>query len=92
VDWVKLAVRYYADPRVEQLDDAAELMFVRGLARAGEVGQEGFIPEASLPQLARRRRYETSVNALLSNGLWTRAPGGFGGGAGAGGPHRLDHF
>lgn len=78
MDWVKLSTRYYADPRVEALPDAdTELMFVRGLARAGEVEREGFIPEESLPKLARRRRYAASVNALLASGLWTRVDGGY---------------
>lgn len=78
MDWVKLHTRYYADAKVESLPDAdTELMFVRGLARAGELQREGFIPAESLPQLARRRRYAVSVDALLAAGLWTRVPGGY---------------
>ncbi len=77
-NWVKLSVRYYADSKIEALPDAdAEVMFTRGLARAGEVGREGFIPVESLPKLARRRRYAASVEALLAAGLWTSAPGGY---------------
>lgn len=77
-NWVKLSVRYYADNKIEALPDAdAEVMFTRGLARAGEVGREGFIPVESLPKLARRRRYAASVEALLAAGLWTVAPGGY---------------
>lgn len=30
MDWVKLAQRYFHDPKIRGLDDAAELMFVRG--------------------------------------------------------------
>jgi len=78
VDWVKLHTRYYADDKIEALPDAdAEIMFVRGLARAGEVEREGFIPAESLPKLARRRRYAASVSALLAAGLWTKVPGGY---------------
>lgn len=78
MDWVKLHTRYYADDRIEALPDAdTELMFVRGLARAGELARAGFIPEDSLPRLARRRRYAASVSALLASGLWTRIDGGY---------------
>lgn len=81
MDWVKLAQRYYLDPAIRGLDgdlaDAAEIMFVRGLARAGEVAAGGFIPEQDVELLTRRRRYEAVVNALLRSGLWKRAAGGY---------------
>jgi len=78
VDWVKLSVRYYADHAIESLPDAdTELMFVRGLARAGEVKQGGFIPETSLPHLSRKRRFLPLVDALVTAGLWTRVDGGY---------------
>lgn len=76
MDWVKLAVDFFDDERIEVLDDAAEVMFVRGLARAGKVARAGFIPESSLPKLTRRRRHEPLVNELVESGLWTRVPGG----------------
>jgi hypothetical protein len=76
VDWVKLAVDYFDDDRIEALDDAAEVMFTRGIARAGKVAREGFIPESSLAKLTRRRRYEPLVDELVQSGLWTRVPGG----------------
>lgn len=77
MDWVKLGVRYYTDTKIRELDDAAELMFVRGLARAGEVEHGGFIPESDVPLLTRRRRYGGLVDALVSSGLWTRVDGGY---------------
>lgn len=77
MDWVKLAVRYYADPKIATLDESAELMFVRGLARAGEEAAEGFIPEHALPELARRRRHAALVDALVNAGLWSPVPGGY---------------
>jgi hypothetical protein len=77
VDWVKLATRYYTDPKVRGLDDAAELMFVRGLARAGELGDGGFIPESDVSLLARRRRHETLVEQLVVSRLWSRVDGGY---------------
>lgn len=81
MDWVKLAVRYYFDPAIRgmngDLADAAEVMFTRGLARAGEIGQAGFIPEQDVPLLARRRRYGAVVKVLTESGLWTAVPGGY---------------
>lgn len=77
-DWVKLAVRYYADPKVTGLPDAdTELMFVRGLARAGEIAHGGFIPESDLPLLTRRRRWGSCVKALVAAGLWSPVDGGY---------------
>ena len=81
MDWVKLGVRYYLDPAIRGMDgdlgDAAEVMFTRGLARAGEVGQAGYIPERDVPLLTRRRRYGAVVSVLTRSGLWTVAPGGY---------------
>lgn len=77
MDWVKLATRYYMDPKVVGLDADAECLFIRGLAYAGDQETKGFIPEAAVPQLARRRRPATTVTALVEAGLWTRAPGGY---------------
>lgn len=75
---MKLATRYYHDPKITVLPDAdTELMFVRGLARAGEVGRGGFIPEADLGLLTRRRRMDSCVGALVDAGLWSRVPGGY---------------
>lgn len=75
---MKLAIRYYADPKIASLpDEASELMFVRGLARAGEEGREGFIPESALPELARRRRYAACVDVLVAACLWSRVDGGY---------------
>lgn len=78
MDWVKLHTRFYVDPKVASLPDAhTEMMFVRSLAYAGDQETGGFIPEASLPLLARRRRYAASVKALVASGLWTADAGGY---------------
>lgn len=77
MDWVKLFTRYFDDEKIESLDDAAEVMFVRGIARAGELEREGFIPESSLPRLTRRRRYAAVADALIAAGLWTKVDGGY---------------
>jgi hypothetical protein len=77
VDWVKLSARYYLDAAVANLDDAAEVMFTRGLAYAGGQEQGGAIPDGVLPGLCRKRRYEASVQALVAAGLWRRVRGGY---------------
>jgi hypothetical protein len=77
VDWVKLSTRYYDDQAVEQLDDSAEVMWTRGLARAGELERGGFIPDSSLPKLTRRRRYAAPARELVAKGLWKRVDGGY---------------
>lgn len=77
MDWVKLSARYYLDPAVANLDDAAEVMFTRALAYAGDQETGGFIPAGIVPALCRRRRYETAVEALMTAGLLRRARGGY---------------
>lgn len=79
--WAKLAVRYFLDPKIRgmrgDLADAAEVMFVRSIAWAGELGQAGFIPEQDVELLTRRRRYADVVEVLISLGLWETVPGGY---------------
>lgn len=77
MDWVKLSARYYLDPAIASLDDAAEVMFTRALAYAGDQETHGFIPAGMLPALCRRRRYETCAEALVACGLLQPARGGF---------------
>ena len=80
-DWVKLGIRYYADAKIaglpDDIADSAEVMWTRGLARAGEQRAQGFIPESAIPELTRRRRYEAVADALVATGLWSRVPGGY---------------
>jgi len=77
VDWVKLSARYYLDPVVATLDDAAEVLFTRALAYAGDQETHGFVPAGMLPALCRRRRYETCADALVACGLWLPVSGGY---------------
>ena len=77
MDWVKLSARYYLDPAIASLDDAAEVMFTRVLAYAGDQETHGFIPTGMLPALCRRRRYETCAEALVARGLLRPARGGY---------------
>jgi hypothetical protein len=78
VEWVKLRTSFYRDPKVMGLPDAeSELLFIRSLAFAGEQETHGFIPEHVLPALARKRRYDNSVRALLAQNLWQAGDGGY---------------
>lgn len=76
VDLVYLSTRYYLDPDVASLPDAdTELLFVRGIAYAGAEDTGGFIPEAIVPSLIRRRRHAAAVEALVARSLWLPASG-----------------
>lgn len=81
MDWVKLGVRYFMDTKIRGLNgdlaDAAEIMFVRSVAWAGEVQADGFIPEQDVALLTRRRRHEAVVDVLVALGLWVAVPGGY---------------
>lgn len=71
MEWVKLSTRFYLDPAVASLPDAeTELGFIRSLAYAGAQQTGGFIPTGIAASLFRRRRYQSSVNALVAACLW----------------------
>lgn len=78
MEWVKLPASYYLEPRMLRLSDAAEVMYVRSLALAGEVGAGGFIPTELLHHLTRHPRNRLNLaRALVSEGYWETAPGGY---------------
>lgn len=52
--FVKLSVTYYDDIAIAVADDAAEVMFTRGLALCGRLRSGGFIPDAKITELSRR--------------------------------------
>lgn len=77
MEWVKLSASYYRDPKVMALDADAELLFVRGLAYAGEQETHGFVPESVLQALSRTRKYAKNVADLERQGLWEKASSGW---------------
>lgn len=78
MDWVKLMTGYYRDIAIAVGSDAAEVMFTRGCALAGEIEQSGFIPDAMLPSLTRKPVNARKVAAeLVARGLWERVRGGY---------------
>lgn len=77
MDWVKLMTAYYRDLAIAVGSDAAEVMFVRGCALAGEIEQHGFIPDAMLPSLTRKPGNARKLAAeLVKAGLWERVRNG----------------
>ena len=78
MDWVKLHTDYYRDIAIAVGSDAAEVMFVRGMALAGEIEQSGFLPDALVSTLARKPALATRVAAeLVRADLWERVKGGY---------------
>ncbi len=76
MDWVKLATDYFLDPCVADLDDAAEVMFIRGLSYAGGAETHGKVPRSILLTLG-RKRHAASAKQLVAAGLWTEVEGGW---------------
>lgn len=78
MDWVKLTTDYYRDLAVVTGTDAAEVMWTRGLALAGEIEQSGFLPDALLATLTRRPAQAKRIaGELVRAGLWDRVKGGY---------------
>ena len=59
MDWVKLATNYYNDPALMRAGEAAEVLFTRALAYAGDQETDGVIPTEALP------RFGLSVDLVL---------------------------
>lgn len=59
--YVKLLFGYYDDVVISTVDDAAEVMFTRGIAYCGESSPTGFIPVAKLLSLCRKRTHQQAV-------------------------------
>jgi hypothetical protein len=78
MEWVKSLTGYYRLLEIATGSDAMEVMFKRADALAGELGSDGFIPDAMLPQLARRPAQAKKLAAdLVKAGLWVRVRGGY---------------
>lgn len=78
MEWVKSKVGYYRHLAIATGSDALEVMFKRGDALAGELGTDGFIPDAMLPQLCRRpNQAKKLAEKLVESGLWDRVRGGY---------------
>ena len=78
MDWVKSLVGYYRLIEIATGDDAMEVMFKRADALAGELGSDGFIPDAMLSHLTRRpAQAKRTADRLVKTGLWVKVRGGY---------------
>lgn len=78
MEWVKSLTGYYRLLEIATGSDAMEVMFKRADALAGEIGSDGFIPDAMLPQLTRKPAQAKKIAAeLVKTGLWVRVRGGY---------------
>ena len=77
-NYVPLDVNYPSDAAIRMAGEAAELLFVRGLAYCKRTKTDGFIPEYDLPVVAvGLRSVPKRVAALVAHGLWTKESGGW---------------
>jgi hypothetical protein len=76
MEWVKLHTRYYLDRAVLRAGEAAEVLFTRSLAYAGDQESDGFIPAEALAMLAPKKG-ATRAAALVREGLWDVVDGGW---------------
>lgn len=76
MEFVKLFTRYYLDVAILRAGEAAEVLFIRGLAYSGDQESDGFIPEEALKSLATSRG-KARVSALVREGLWEVVDGGW---------------
>lgn len=77
-NYVPLDVNYARDAAVRAAGEAAELLYVRGLAYCKSARSDGFVPEYDLPVVAvGLRLVPRRVAALVSHGLWRPVDGGW---------------
>lgn len=75
---MKSRVGYYRLLEIATGSDAMEVMFKRADALAGELGSDGFIPDAMLSTLARKPAQARKIaEGLIDTGLWVRVDGGY---------------
>lgn len=74
MEYVRLYTQYDQDPAVLAAGEAAEILFLRGIAYAGRAETGGFIPDAQLPRLCPKGSRSRAAR-LVSEGLWMRLEG-----------------
>lgn len=78
MEWVKSLTGYYRLLEIATGTDAMEVMFKRADALAGELGSDGFIPDAMLSQLTRKPGQAQKIaRELVKTGLWIRVKNGY---------------
>lgn len=77
--YAPLSAHYYKDDAVDEAGEAAELLYVRGLAFCADVLSDGFISERQLVRFVGVGMFDAPDRAakLVEVGLWERVDGGF---------------
>jgi hypothetical protein len=69
--WIRLAANYLDDPRIVEAGPMAELIYVRGLAVARNIGTDGALRQHNASTVTRDLRHkEKLIHRLLEVGLW----------------------
>lgn len=77
--YAPLSAHYYKDDAIDEAGEAAELLYVRGLAFCADVLSDGFISDRQLVRFVGVGMTDAPERAdmLVKVGLWERADGGY---------------
>lgn len=77
--YAPLSAHYYKDDAIDEAGEAAELLYVRGLAFCADVLSDGFISERQLVRFVGVGMFDAAERAasLVKVGLWERVDGGY---------------
>lgn len=77
--YAPLSAHYYKDDAIDEAGEAAELLYVRGLAFCADVLSDGFISDRQLVRFVGVGMFDAPDRArrLVEVGLWERVEGGF---------------
>lgn len=77
--YAPLSAHYYKDDGIAEAGEAAELLYVRGLAFCADVLSDGFISETQLTRFVGvgMRSVKRRAQRLVEVGLWSKVDGGY---------------
>lgn len=77
--YAPLSAHYYKDDAIDEAGEAAELLYVRGLAFCADVLSDGFISDRQLVRFVGVGMFDAPDRAqrLVDVGLWVRGDGGY---------------
>lgn len=77
--YAPLSAHYYKDDAIAQAGEAAELLYVRGLAFCADVLSDGFISDVQVTRFVGvgMKSLQPRIQRLLDAGLWSRVDGGY---------------
>jgi len=81
-EYVPLSISYADDDAILGASPLAELLFVRGLALAGQLNSDGYLTEAQVVYRAGRKlgsdkKIRALADELVACGVWARQDGGY---------------